>query len=174
MGCDTMTPDQLAKSGSEHGIQRAFVAYCNVAARHGFVSANLWADGFLKPPFPDVPKSPPVTPLLWLHAIPNGGARGDNAKSSAIRGAQLKAEGLTKGVLDMHLPYPRMPWHGLYIDFKKPKKGRAEPEQIDFAKYLLTMGYAYSFETSWRSAVALIKAYIEADDQPTFNHVHLE
>ena len=36
-----MTPEKLAKSGSEHGHQTAFFAYAAVAQLHGFDVADL-------------------------------------------------------------------------------------------------------------------------------------
>lgn len=44
----------------------------------------------------------PIPELKWLHAIANGGARGDNEKSRAIRGGQLKAEGVKRVFLMFH------------------------------------------------------------------------
>lgn len=59
---------------------------------------------------------------MWLHAIPNGGFR--NAREAA----RLKAEGVTPGVADLLLPWPKIDskgiivYCGLYIEVKTPSK----------------------------------------------------
>ena len=42
-----MTPDQLAKSGTEHAEQRALFAWANMAYRYGLVAANS-DDSYIK------------------------------------------------------------------------------------------------------------------------------
>ena len=39
-----MTPDQIAKNGSEHAIQSALFAWAAVAENHGFEVADLWVE----------------------------------------------------------------------------------------------------------------------------------
>lgn len=176
-----MTPDQLAKSGTEHGEQVALFAWANVARLHGFEVAWKFAEigqaAFLGRPTPNVLHAVPA--LEWLHAIPNGGTRGDDAKSRAIRGGALKAEGVRQGVADMFLPYPKyaginkhnLPvlWHGLYIEMKKPdlkpkkegSKGGLSDEQIEFASYAKSVGYGWIVCYTWREAATAIQQYIE-------------
>jgi len=152
-------PDQLAQSGSEHGQQAALFCWSAVAAQHGFKAASMWADGQLIPPFKSS-FSQPVVALRWLHAIPNGGSRGDTAQSRKIRGAALKKEGVKTGVHDIFLPFAVMPYHGLYIEMKKAGKGRLSDEQIDFGRTMTAYGYACSVEVHWRQAAKLIERYI--------------
>lgn len=72
--------------------------------------------------------------LEMLHAIPNGGAR------HAVTGAQLKAEGVRKGVPDLCLPVAVGPYHGLYIEMKiRPNK--PSPEQLWWMERLNRNGY---------------------------------
>lgn len=84
----------------------------------------------------------PVPTLALLHAIPNGGSRGDT-QSSIIRGSMLKAEGVKKGVPDIFLPVPNKQYHGLYIELKVADrtKGRVSREQVEFMQEVRALGY---------------------------------
>lgn len=166
------TPNKLAKSGTEHSHQVALFAYAAVALRHGFDIADAWANGdtqALKSSIYKTAKCPVVPALEWLHAIPNGGSRGDDAKSRKIRGAQLKAEGVRQGVADVFLPWPVGPWHGLYIEMKKPSvkpkrkgsKGGMSDEQIKFSEYAKKVGYGFVTCYSWEEAKEVLRNYIE-------------
>lgn len=130
-----MTPEQLAKSGSEDAHQMALFAWAATARR-------------------DFPQ------LAWLHAIPNGGLR------SARTGAKMKATGARKGVWDVHLPVPR--WRapssvvtGLYIEMKKPGKGRLTDEQKDYRKHLDFYGYQSVVCFTWEEARDAILNYLD-------------
>lgn len=156
-----ITPDQLGKTGSEHGIQCGLFAWAAVAQYWGFSVANRWGEGLLKPPFNEAFRDP-VPALEWFHAVPNGGSRGDNAKSRAIRGGQMKAEGARDGVADTFLPVPVFPYHGLYIEMKTPK-GSVRLRQKEFGTFVTANGFAFSVERSWRDAAKLIEAYLTND-----------
>lgn len=161
-----MRPEQIAKT-SESSHQRAFFAWCAVAAQFGIESADHWAagSGLLHTEQLAIP------PLKWIHAIPNGGARGDTEKSRTIRGSQLKAEGVKPGVGDTFFPYYSPLWlkNGLYLEFKKPKlkpktsrgKGGLKPEQIEFRDYVVTQNFIYVVVYSWVEAVNTLKKYLE-------------
>lgn len=88
-----LTPEQLAKSNTEHAHQVAVFAWAAI-----MVNAGRWE-------------------LQLLFAIPNGGLR------DKITAAKLKAEGVKPGVSDLFLPVPRGKWHGLFIEMKKPGEG---------------------------------------------------
>lgn len=177
-----MTPDKLAKSGTEHGHQTALFAYVAVAYRHGFDVADQWSKtGKLPLATEPVAKGstvrqvkPPAVPALeWFHAIHNQG-HGD-----AVRGANAKAEGVRKGVADTFLPWPifkgrdnfgdAVYWHGLYIEMKKPteapktdkSKGGMSDEQIKFGEYAKAVGYGFITCYGWEHAVATLRSYIE-------------
>ncbi len=151
-------PDQLAKSGTEHGEQSALFCWANVARIYGFDVANRFAEGE-KFDFQALPTGLPVVPeLAWLHAIPNGGSRGDDEKTRAIRGGALKAEGVKSGVADVFLPVPiwqtkrhdyevlppdnsdmsdfqfvestEIAYCGLYIEMKKPAQRPVKAESM--------------------------------------------
>lgn len=140
-----MLPHQIAKS-SEHSHQAAL--FC-------------WAALSLKT-YPE---------LRWLHAIPNGGTRGDDPKSRAIRGAKLKAEGVKAGIPDIFLPVPRqystldgLYWyHGLYIEMKKPGEiKRTSDEQKEFGNYAIEHGYGWVVCDNWEFARDVIIQYLES------------
>lgn len=172
-----MTPNELAKSGSEHSIQRALFAWCRMAEAYGFAAG--WDDGSYSHNPNDMDKSRAVPELKWYHAIPNGGSRGDDAKSRAIRGGQLKAEGVKAGVPDTFLPLPM--WGtvqdnpnlkfilccGLYVEMKRTKsegkaKGSTSSVQDDAISYLRHSMYAVSVCFTWDQAARELQSYIEA------------
>jgi len=68
-------------------------------------------------------------PQHRVYAIPNGGAR------SASQGAKLKAEGVSRGVPDLHVPSLR-----LWIEMKRVKDSSVSPEQKDWIAYLERLG----------------------------------
>lgn len=53
--------------------------------------------------------------LRWLYHIPNEGKRSD------AQGKKMKQMGLKAGVSDLHLPYAKGCYHGLYIEMKYDK-----------------------------------------------------
>lgn len=166
-----MTPATLAKSGTEHAHQTALFAYVAVAYLHGFDVADEWCKTGVIPqttPY-SMYETPTVPALEWFHAIPNGGSRGDDAKSRKIRGAQLKAEGVRQGVADCFLPWPSGEWHGLYIEMKKPTerpksetaKGGVSDEQRRFGEYAKRVGYGWVVCYDWEQAASYLRSYIE-------------
>lgn len=181
-----MKIEDIAKSGSESANQRAFFAYCAVAHLHGWETADEWAQTGSMPykSLQQTMRTKPVEALEWIHAIPNGGAYGDDGKTRAIRGAGMKAEGLRNGVADVFLPWivPAKVEHhasdfiqphlgffgGLYIEFKKPSlkpkkegsKGGMSEEQIKFKEYCEKVGYAFKTCYTWQEAVYTLKAYL--------------
>lgn len=185
-----MTPNELAKSNSEHGHQRALFAWLNMAERYGFAAA--WDEGAYKGnltaylyngPCQDMDMQlaalHPVPELAWIHAIPNGGLRD---KRTA---AMLKAEGVKRGIPDVFLPLPiwgivgsgQLPggefttfraitYAGLYVEMKRPdsergRKGRTSAEQNAAIDWLRHSGYAVSVCLDWETAAREIQAYVE-------------
>jgi hypothetical protein len=68
-------------------------------------------------------------PQHRIYAIPNGGHRG------ASQGARLKAEGVTAGVPDLHIPALRM-----WVELKRADGGTVSREQRDWHAYLRGIG----------------------------------
>lgn len=131
-----MTPEQLAKSGTESGHQRA--VFC-------------WAQQNLKR-FPV---------LKWMHHIPNGGARGEDERTRAIRGNAMKAEGVKRGIPDIFLPVKRGNWSGLYIEMKKPGKlNTLSDEQIEFGEFAKYQGFGWVAVDNWQDAVKVLEEYL--------------
>lgn len=64
-----------------------------------------------------------------IFAIPNGGAR------SITTATRLKVEGVSRGVPDLYVPA----WK-LWIEMKRQKGGRIDPEQADWHEYLERIG----------------------------------
>jgi hypothetical protein len=129
---EEMTPEQIAKPGTEAAHQMALFAWAAMNVER----------------FPE---------LKWLHHIPNGGSRGDTEQSRKIEGGKLKAQGVKKGVLDLMLPVRRAAYCGLYIEMKKPdqravKFGGASAEQIEFANFVISQGYKAMLCHSWEEA----------------------
>lgn len=156
-------PDDIAGE-SEHSQQAAFILWCRTSASFGIESCDRWCEGGKLPKY----VGHKFYPLKWLYSNANGEARGDSAKTAAIRGSRLKAEGVQKGVHDTFWPYPVYPYHGLYIEFKrpsiKPKKkgglGGMKPEQIEFANYVVDMGYAFAVVYHWKEAREVTLNYL--------------
>lgn len=165
-----MTPDELCKSGKEHGNQAALFCWSACAAQFGFEYAsddfayNLvtrnslsWKPGFGQPY--------PVPVLSRLHVIHNQG-HGD-----AIRGARAKAEGVKAGVPDIFLPVPRLEnggaWFaGLYIELKQEKyrthkDGGVSEKQSEWIDYLRGAGYCVEVAYGWREAAQAITKYLK-------------
>lgn len=148
----TVTPADIAKSGTESGHQRALFARVN---------EDLWQLEQQRDWGPqwDGTDRRWAAPLRWLHAIPNGGSRGDDARSRAIRGATMKAEGVKEGVPDLFLPYPRGPYAGFYIEMKRPG-GKASKEQLEFAEYAKNVHYKWELCDTWEKAYTALVDYL--------------
>lgn len=99
--------------------------------------------------------------LEWLHSIPN-----HNVLLSFLgreQGARvtnyMKAEGLTKGVLDLFLPFPSGQFHGCYIEMKL-ESNRPTLEQAQFLAYAQSVGYYATVCYSADEAIAALTAYL--------------
>jgi hypothetical protein len=162
----SMNPWQLAKE-SESSHQIALFCWAAKAEKMGFSIANnklsyKTSDEFYK--------ALPIPELKWLHHIPNGGSRGDTAKSRAIAGGQLKAEGVKAGVHDLFWPVSRRfglnphGFCGLYIEMKRPsekttKAGGLSQAQIEFGNFAHSQGYKVAVAYSWEEAAKIIEDY---------------
>jgi hypothetical protein len=106
----------------------------------------------------------PVPELEWLHAVPNGGSRGDTKQSAMIEGNAMKASGVKSGIPDLCWPIARSGYHGLYLEMKSPRH-RGTPswglseQQIACLTFLDAQGYCTRVAFDWREAFEKIKAY---------------
>jgi hypothetical protein len=109
--------------------------------------------------------------LDMIYAIPNGAnlterttAKGRKV-SAASQGAKLKKEGARAGVPDLCLPVPREPFHGLYLEFKRPPgdgkpAGKPSPKQKEYMQRLDRLGYKVEVVYLWSDARdAVLKYY---------------
>jgi hypothetical protein len=124
-----------------------------------------------------------VPELRLLHAIPNGGARGTDARggdrTAMIRGANMKAEGVRAGVYDIHLPVARHGYHSFYLEMKKPgtirydehggiRKGRdgiklldgRSDEQVEFGAMIEAEGNCHGVFDTWQGAFKALMWYL--------------
>lgn len=132
-----ITPEQLAKSGSEDSEQMALFAQ---AALH-------------------VKQYPQ---LRWLYAIPNGGFRhiAEAAKFVAT-GTRAGVPDICLPCIGRGIPYA-----GLYIELKiekrrKEKNGGCSQEQLDYLEYLSDEGYYCKVCYGWKDAWKTIVDYLE-------------
>jgi len=131
-----MKPEDFTKSGSESGEQRALMAWAAM----------------------NVGKYPE---LRWLFHIPNGGMRGNDARTRAVMGNALKAEGVKTGIADLMLPYPRGGYHGLWIEMKKKgEKVKKGSDQDKFGKEMLAQGYGWCECDSYEKARDVLIQYL--------------
>lgn len=145
MAVDFSDPNMFAKK-DEHSHQVALMAACAQYAWHG------------------------VPELRWFFAIPNGGSRGDTARSAQIQGAIMKAEGVKKGVADCLLPVARQGYHGFFIEMKRPgaMDGQSK-EQKEFEQWCAGQGYLYAVFDSWWSAFRGLMWYLGFEHTRAWN-----
>lgn len=147
-----ITPDQLAKPGTEHSHQSAFFCW---AAQELF-NCNDRSE------------------LALMFAIPNGGERNPAVAS------KLKAEGVKSGVPDIFLPVKgrylqvtgqtEQVFHGLFIEMKKPeyrtrKNGGLSDPQLMFFPLLFDQGFQVVVCYTWQEAVKAVCSYMGWKDE---------
>ena len=93
--------------------------------------------------------------LKLIYHIPNGGSRN---KAEAGR---LRAEGVKAGVPDLCLPVPRGGYHGLYIELKRQRGGRASDNQVEWLDALSKQGYQVALCRGWETAAEMILKYLQ-------------
>jgi hypothetical protein len=169
-----MTPEQLAKSGSEDALQMALFAALN----DKILRLKIW---------PNAENLALAEKLRWVHAIPNGGHR-----HKAVAG-KLKATGAKAGVLDVFCPVPRVTdreygfntlfsgaygvltlsgfvceaYHGLYVEMKTAdrrnhKNGGLSDVQVEFRDFIGLQGYGHVVCYGWEEALSAILTYLGA------------
>ncbi len=141
-----MTPEQLAASGNEDGLQKAVLCWSALAENRARFPA-----------------------LKWLFHVNNGDRA--SGRVGLIRGGRAKAMGVKKGVPDLWLPVPAAPrmqgntfrvgeyYHGLIIEMKTPT-GIVSDEQKEWLDHLNGMGYYAKVCWSWEEARDLLVWYL--------------
>ena len=135
-----ITPEMIAKAGSEHAHQSA--VFCWAAMNVG--------------KYPE---------LKWLHAIPNGyfSTSGQKAKSKA----EGLRNGVPDIFLPVPIQTQwAKQYAGLYIEMKienhrKVKNGGCSDEQIEFMEFAIRMGYRCVVAYNWIEARDTIVEYLE-------------
>lgn len=100
--------------------------------------------------------------LKWLHHIPNGGSR---HKAEAVK---LKQMGVKAGVSDLHLPYPKGIYCGLYIEMKY-EGGRQTAEQKEFLSDMEAAGHFVTTCYSAELAVNVLREYLKLESGKNMN-----
>ena len=136
-----VTPEQLAKSGSEDGHQAA--VFC-------------WAASMLAQ-YPQ---------LEWMHAIPNGGSRNiAEATKLVATGTRSGVWDIFLPVVRFNDTFDSK-YAGCYIEMKAPtarnkKNGGLSDDQIKFGEYAEKAGYYCKVCYSWIEAKDALIAYLE-------------
>ena len=93
-------------------------------------------------------------PKYLIYAIPNGGQR------NKIVATKLKAEGVTAGVPDLHIPIAKQGFHGLYIELKNGKSGKVSDNQQTIMEKLQSEGYRCEVCRSFDEFKTIIDNYM--------------
>lgn len=92
--------------------------------------------------------------LGWMFAVNNG------LRLRPATALRARRAGTRKGVADVCLPAPRRGFHGLWIEMKRLRGGRLEPEQRAFGEAMLRQGYLFKVCNGWEQARMEIEAYL--------------
>ena len=135
-----VTPEQLAKSGSEDAHQMA--VFC-------------WAASVLSQ-YPQ---------LEWMHSIPNGGFR-NKIEATKLVATGARAGVWDIFLPYPRIQHGDLFIHGIYIEMKAPaqrnkKDGGLSKEQIDFGDWAKHVGYATAVCYTWEEARDVIVNYLE-------------
>jgi hypothetical protein len=138
-----MTPQDLCRSGAEHGEQSALFCWVNDAATREAFPALFNAAGRSK-----------------LFAVNNNAGTGD-----AIRGARAKMAGVQPGVADLFLPLARHGVNGLFLEmkqrkFKDKKGGGLQEVQTEFRAQCFADGFGFAVAYGWEEASQILRQYL--------------
>jgi len=98
--------------------------------------------------------------LRLLYAIPNGGFR------SAKTAIAMKAEGVKRGIPDLHFPYPRKDKGqcGIWIEMKASGTGRISAIQKEVHELLRGIGHLVVVAYTATEAIQAICDYMDWDN----------
>lgn len=135
-----VTPEQLAKSGSEDGEQAAL--FCWAALSVGKYPA-----------------------LKWLYAIPNGGFR-HIAEAAKFVATGTRAGVPDICLPAKSASFNKVQYPACYIELKiekrrNSKNGGCTQEQLDYLEYLTSAGYYCKVCYSWQEARDVLINYLE-------------
>lgn len=92
--------------------------------------------------------------LELVYAIPNGGSR------NKVEAANLKRQGVNKGIPDICVPVARGGYHGLYIEMKRQHVGGLTEDQKDKIQKLRAQGYRVEVCRGFQKAADVIEEYM--------------
>ena len=135
-----VTPEDLAKSGTEDGHQAAVMCWAAL-------SVGKYKE------------------LKWLHSIPNGGQRNIIEATKMVSTGTRGGIWDLFLPLPIHTEWA-VQYAGLYIEMKKPerrkhKDGGLSKEQLEFGAYAEKMGYFCAVCYSWEEARDILIKYVE-------------
>ena len=136
----TITPEQLAASGSEDGEQLAVMQWC---ALH----YNKYPE------------------LKWLHHSPNGGFR-NQREAAKFKALGVKPGFHDLILLVRKGPYIGLSIEMKSLKVKGHKNGGATDEQILWANHLIGQGFYVRLCHGWQSAVQVIEEYLNVSNSP--------
>lgn len=177
-----MTPEQIAKNGSEHSEQAALLAWAAMAAINGVKAAadpqSYTTKGYGGMMLAVHKDADPRLRLMF--AINNAVGR-----NSAAHGARNKAEGVKSGVPDLFLPVAKIHavtpiesqpgkftldlWHGLFLEMKRRDLYKetnqiagTSTEQKKWISDLYAQQFAVAVCYGWQHARDTILTYLAA------------
>lgn len=178
-------PEEYAASGSESAEQTALFMWAAMAARFGYRAAadplcySVQGHAMVNygpknargcgTQFADTYGPEAVPELEDMFAIPNGGKR------DKITAANLRREGVKRGVPDVFLPVRRGAWAGLFIELKRGKSatrtasgrkraaGTTTDDQDDWIARLQRRGFGAVAVVGWIAARDMIISYLSSN-----------
>lgn len=104
--------------------------------------------------FNQVPLFFPTLPDRLLFAVPNGGSR------HKIEAANMKRQGVKRGVADVILQVPKKGYASLCLEFKTPT-GRQSDEQKEYQRQVEMAGSKYVVVRSVQQAIKVVQKYLK-------------
>lgn len=100
--------------------------------------------------------------MALSYHVPNGANYGPNPRLRIIQATKMRRMGLKRGVPDIVIPYPRGPYHGLYIELKRSKHpAPVTDEQKWYAEGLAGVGYRVALCIGADEAIKTIAEYVD-------------
>lgn len=101
-----------------------------------------------------------IPELKLAFHIPNGGSR------NKAEAGKLRAMGVRAGIPDIFLPVPRGPYHGLFIELKRPADlsksvGTVSAKQLEWLRALVNQGYYVAVCYGWKEAYEKMLWYLQ-------------
>lgn len=104
--------------------------------------------------FNQVPLFFPTLPDRLLFAVPNGGSR------HKIEAANMKRQGVKRGIADVILQVPKKGYASLCLEFKT-STGRQSDEQKEYQRQVELAGSKYVVVRSVEQAIRVVQEYLK-------------